>query len=219
MGLRQARFTRQPSWRVAATRHPPVAIFDRVTSEAEFDAAWELEAAFNPRADAGHLLLALPRSQWVFGPGSGHVLAPFAYRTPSRFSDGSFGVYYAALDETTAIQEVAFHRERFLATTHEPACVLEEQVLWAEVTGELTDIRGEQGTHPEWYGPATAHYPAAQALGSSLWRAGQTGLVFSSVRNPGGECFGIFRPRAISSCLPLRPLRYAWDGTRIASWA
>jgi hypothetical protein len=216
--MRQATFSAVPSWRVTATRHPPVAIFELVASADEFDALNELEMAHSAHYDDVSLLLALPRSEWAFGPGSGHVMAPFAYRSPSRFSDGSFGIYYAGLDERTAIREVAYHRGLFLAATREPACVLEEQLLRARISGELTDIRGEQSTRPEWYAAATDRYAEPQALGASLWRSGAAGLAFSSVRNPGGDCVGLFRPRAVQGCRQLRPLRYLWDGVKIAAW-
>lgn len=212
-------FDRERTWRVIAARHPPIALFELVADRAEFDALHELEAAFSPHYDEVSLLEYLPRSEWVFGPGAGYVMAPFAYRSPSRFSDGSFGVYYAGLAEETAIHEVAFHRGRFLAMTREVACVQEEQVLQAFVSGVLLDIRGEADAHPDLYVAEPTAYGRAQAFGATVRRAEGTGLVYASVRHPGGACAGIFRPRAVSECRAIRPLRYVWDGTKIAAWA
>ena len=213
------RFDKERTWRVIAARHPPIALFELVADRAEFDALHELEAAFSPHYDEVSLLEYLPRSEWVFGPGAGYVMAPFAYRSPSRFSDGSFGVYYAGLEEETAIQEVAFHRGRFLEMTREVACIQEEQVLQALVSGVLLDIRGEAGAHPELYAADPAAYAGAQAFGAAVRRAEGTGLVYASVRHPGGTCVGLFRPKAVSECRAIRPLRYLWDGAKIASWA
>lgn len=215
----RADFSGDPTWRVIAARHPPILLFEQVASSEDFDALYELEAAFSPHYDELALLQALPRSEWAFGPGSGYVMAPFAYRSPSRFSDGTFGIYYAGLDEATAIEEVAFHRGQFLGATQEPPCVLEELVLQAKVSGSLCDIRGEGAAHPEWFDPSPLRYAAPQALGADLWRAQETGVVFPSVRNPGGACVGVFRPKAISQCRQRKPLRYVWDGKRIAGWA
>lgn len=213
-----APFDRTPAWRVIATRIPPIALFENVADPAEFDALQDLETAFNPHHDEGHLVQSLPRGEWVFGPGAGYVMAPFAYRTPSRFSDGTFGIFYAGLDEETAIHEVAFHRGLFMARTGEPPSVVEQLVLRAKVTGDLVDLRGEVAAHPEWYDPDPGQYGPAQVLGGQLRQAGRTGLAFASVRRPGGHCVGILRPQAISACRHSRPFSYYWDGARIAGW-
>lgn len=207
------------SWRVIASRHPPINLYESVASETEFDALYELESLFSPHYAENTLLPSLPRSEWVFGFGAGWIMAPFVYRTPTRFSSGAFGIYYAGLDEATAIREVAYHRARFLAATAEGPMALEELILRAKISGDLVDIRGEQTTHPEWYSPDEADYGEPQALGLTLWQKGADGLAFASVRNPGGECVGIFRPKAISNCRHWRPLTYLWDGKKIASWA
>jgi len=211
-------FAQAPAWRVIATRHPPIELFEAVADAAEFEALYELEAAFSAHRDEGHLVQSLPRGEWVFGPGAGYVMAPFAYRSPSRFSDGSFGVFYAGLDEATAIAEVAFHRALFLARTQEPPTVLDQWLLRAQVTGELVDLRAEGPAHPEWYDPDPLNYGPAQGLGGQLHRDGETGLAFASVRRPGGHCVGILRPRAISACRQARAFRYYWDGARMAGW-
>jgi len=217
--VNRAALAGQPSWRVIATRHPPVQLFERVAAEADFDALYDLEAAFSPHYDELTLLSYLPRAEWVFGPGCGYIMAPFAYLNPSRFSDGTFGVYYAALDEDTAIHEVAFHRAIFMSRTQEPPSVLEEQILCAGISGDLVDIRGGQAARPELYVADPDAYGAAQAFGAGLRGAGETGIAYSSVRRAGGECVGLFRPRAVANCRQIRPLRYIWDGAGIAGWA
>lgn len=211
-------FASVPAWRVVAARHPPIHLFEDVADASEFDALYELEAAFSPHHDELRLLQHLPRSEWVYGPGSGYVMAPFAYRSPSRFSNGDFGIFYAGLDEATAIAEVGFHRGVFMARTHEPPSVLEEQVLGARVTGNLVDIRGQATALPLLYAPDPAAYVHAQAFGASLHEASEEGLAYDSVRRPGGACVGILRPRRISGCRQIRLLKYVWDGSRIAGW-
>lgn len=217
--MNSATFDKAPAWRVIATRHPPIDLFESVASEDEFSALYELEAAYSPHYAETTLLPSLPRSEWVFGPGAGHIMGPFVYRTPTRFSNGSFGIFYAGLEEITAIKEVAFHRANFMAATNEAPMTLEQLILKARVTGELADIRGEVATHPEWYSPSVDDYAEPQALGMSLWMKGGDGLAYASVRNPGGSCVGLFRPKAVTSCRASRPLHYRWDGKKIASWA
>jgi hypothetical protein len=73
--------------------------------------------------------------------------------------------------------------------------------------------------HPEWYSPRVEDYGTPQALGLSLWQKGIDGLAYASVRNPGGNCVGIFRPKVISGCRQSRPMSYLWDGKKIAGWS
>ncbi len=217
--MKLAVFEQAPAWRVIAARHPPIDLFESVASPGEFEALYELEAAFSPHYSESMLLPTLPRSEWVFGPGAGYIMAPFVYRTPTRFSNGAYGVYYAGLDEETAILEVAFHRSLFMAATHEPPSVLEQQVLRSKVACSLVDIRGQQQAHPEWYGPSVKDYGDPQTFGMSIWQKGHEGLAYSSVRNHRGDCVAIFRPKAVSNCRHARPLRYIWDGQKIAGWS
>jgi len=138
---------------------------------------------------------------------------------PCRRPDPDGVSVNSGLDEETAIREVAFHRGIFMARTGEPASALEEQILVAGISGDLVDLRGHQASRPALYDPDPRAYAPAQAFGASLRGAGETGLAFSSVRNAGGECVGVFRPRAVADCRQVRPLRYIWDGARIAGWA
>jgi hypothetical protein len=55
-------------------------------------------------------------------------------------------------------------------------------------------------------------YGVAQALGARLHAAGSAGVIYRSVRHAGGQCVGLFRPRAASACLHAAYLLYAWDG-------
>jgi len=213
-------FDQAPSWRVISTRHRSIDLFEGVADAAEWEALLELEGRFSPGAQEIMLLDAgLPRDAWAFGPGAGYVMAPFLYRGPSRFSTGAFGVYYAGLEEETAIREVAFHRGRFLAATREPPCVQEMRVLRATVTGSLVDLRPGTEAFAPLLQPDPATYPAGQAFAADLRDAGEDGLVYPSVRHPGGACVACFKPRLISACRQTRPLTYVWDGQAIAGWS
>lgn len=75
------------------------------------------------RDEAGDIALVAPEDR-VAGPGSPPVMAAFTHTSPScpsRFSDGSYGVYYAAKRLETAIEETKHHRARLLACTKEDA--------------------------------------------------------------------------------------------------
>ncbi len=217
--MKQAIFARQPVWRVVPTRFPPISIFERAARPEDMEDNLRLEMAFSPHHGEAMRILAVPRGEWVSGPGCGFIMAPFVYPSASRFTDGSCGVFYAGLEEATAIAEVAWHRARFMAATDQGPMALEHQVLRASVTGTLADIRGQQARYPSLYDPDPGRYPAAQAWALERRAQGLDGVAYSSVRRADGQCTAVFRPRAVGSCRILRPLHYLWDGRRIAGWA
>ena len=58
-------------------------------------------------------------------------------------------------------------------------------------------------------------YAASQTLGASLRALGSDGIVYPSVRQPGGECVGLFYPDRASLPTQARHLDYHWDGVRV----
>ena len=60
-------------------------------------------------------------------------------------------------------------------------------------------------------------YAASQEFGRQLKVEGSNGIVFNSVRDPGGTSVAVFRPRLLSDCRQERHLTYQWDGERISS--
>lgn len=209
----------RPSYRVVASRFPPVSVFERVADPADLEAVYQLEAMTNPRLreEAGDISL-VPPGERVSGPGSTPIMAAFTHLSPegSRFSDGSFGVYYCARAEETAIHESAYHTARFLRLSAEPPIDVEKRVYCTVLAGPLHDIRGMRANHAAWYDPAS--YTASQPLGVGLREAGSTGLVYDSVRHPGGECAGVFRPSALRPpARQGRHLAFRWDGERITA--
>src|SRR5690606_22607554 len=101
---RRTRIHWQPSWRIVPSRFPPVGLFDRIASPDDLDALFELEGMTNPRLrqELGELSL-VPAERRISGPGTTPIMAAFTHPSPdgSRFSDGSWGVYYAARERET----------------------------------------------------------------------------------------------------------------------
>lgn len=201
--------------RIVPTRHPTVYLFDRVADADDFDALYALEAMTNERArqEAGAVEL-VPREERLFGPGSGPIMAAFTHVNTqgSRFSDGRYGVFYAARDRATAIAETRYHHGRFLAATHEGPMHLPMRLYQVAIDARLHDLRPEGAVNEAVYAPDD--YRAARALGQRLREAGSAGVAYRSVRHPGGQCAGLFRPRGASGCVAAAVLLYAWDGHR-----
>ncbi len=201
--------------RIVPTRHPSVNLFDRVADEADFDALIALEALSNDRLrdELGEIAL-VPPEQRLYGPGSGPIMAAFTHLNPqgSRFSDGRYGVFYAARDRDTAVAETRYHHARFLAATQEAPLHLPMRLYHVKVDARLHDLR-EPGVVDEAVGDPN-DYGAARALGARLRGEGAWGVVYRSVRHARGQCVGLFRPDAARDCLHAAVLLYAWDGER-----
>lgn len=133
----------------------------------------------------------------------------------SRFSDGSYGVYYAASDVETALAETRYHRVRFLLCTKEPPIDIDMRSYSSEIDTELHDIRNMQREMPLVYDENA--YSASQKLARELRNDGSNGIVYDSVRHADGECAGIFRTNIPQPVTQGSHYCFQWDGKRIAS--
>jgi hypothetical protein len=215
----------RPSYRLIPSRYPTVGLYDAIADPADLDVVFAIEALANPRIrdELGELTL-VPREERLTGPGATPVMAAFTHLNPegSRFSDGTYGVYYAAHSLETAIAEVSHHRGVFLRRTSEPAIDVDMRLITASVEAELHDLLDAEGEaantdryasvlDPDDYGPS-------QALGRRLRAVQSWGIRYPSVRHAGGECVGIFRPRALRHAKAAAHLALHWDGTRMTHW-
>jgi hypothetical protein len=215
----------RPSYRLIPSRYPTVGLYDAIADPADLDVVFAIEALANPRIrdELGELTL-VPREERLTGPGATPVMAAFTHLNPegSRFSDGTYGVYYAAHSLETAIAEVSHHRGVFLRRTQEPAIDVDMRLITASVEAELHDLLEAEGeaANTDRYASVLDpdDYGASQALGRRLRAVQSWGIRYPSVRHAGGECVGIFRPRALRHAKAAAHLALHWDGTRITHW-
>ena len=206
-----------------ATIFPPIDLFEEVADAGDLDALMALRARTDPLSERIQPALAIPPRDRVYGPGAGYVMAPFVYPSPdgTRFGPPaltaeSFGVYYAARDEATAIAEVKHHRVAFLEATRAPAQDLDFEVLRAPVKGaHFYDLRGRQREFPGVY--SLTDYSVSQKLGAEIRRKDADGIAYDSVRREGGECVAVFRPRCVGPARPVKHLIFRWNGAAIAA--
>ena len=141
----------KPSYRLIPSRYPTVGLYDAIADPADLDVVFAIEALANPRMrdELGEVQLVPPEER-VSGPGATPIMAAFTHLNPegSRFSDGSYGVYYAAHSLETAIAEVSHHRAVFLRRTAEPAIDIDLRLITATVEAELHDLRGADAAAP-----------------------------------------------------------------------
>ena len=208
------------AYRILPSRYPPIQLFERLSDD---PSAWEMlaeiESLTNPRVrdEIGEIHL-VPVEERVSGPGASWVMAAFSHvnRRGSRFSDGSYGVYYAARELATAIAETVHHLGLFYAATADPPHAEDMRVLSGRIDGRFHDLRGAGERFAACLGPDD--YTASQALGRQLRAAGGNGIVYPSVRRARGQCLGAFRPKAVGLPVQGRHLQYHWDGTRISRY-
>ncbi len=164
--------------------------------EEELEALVRLAAATNSRLQAQeeHHPAGLSRTDMVFGvPYSKIINGAFAYPGEgARFHgpDGR-GAWYCAVDIDTSLEEVAYHRIRHLAETGLDA---EEDIPYRLFRA---DIHGQDFFWLDDTSPATLEcldpdsYSAGQKLGLRIVSSSGGGVVYPSVRHPGGTCVAV----------------------------
>lgn len=209
--LRRVRWAQ--AYRIVPSRFPPVGLFDRIADPADIDAVMAIESMTNPRLrDEMGALRLVPVERRVSGQGTTPIMAAFTHIPPegSRFSDGTWGVFYAAHSMATAIEETVFHREAFLAATHEGPTDVQVRCYRTAISGILHDLRGGW---PDAHDPLD--YAASQRLARQLRQQGSDGVIYDSVRHPGGQCVAVFYPDLVAPCVQAEHLIYRWNGRRI----
>ena len=210
-----ARRTRwRPSHRIVPSRFPPIGLFDRVAAPEDLEAVFALEAMTNDRLreEAGELSLVAKEDR-ISGPGTTPIMAAFTHLNPegSRFSDGSFGVYYCAQKVETALAEVRYHQEHFLLRTREGPLRLELRLYLVDLDARLVDVRRlAECHHPDEYGPS-------RKLGGALRAEGRDGVLYRSVRHEGGMCAAVFRPRLLRNCRQSKHYAFHFDGRSVTA--
>jgi hypothetical protein len=208
----------QGAVRIIRSTFPPIDLFEDIADPADWPLLISAEQKANPRimATIGNLDL-VPADRRVSGAGASYLMAPFTHVSsdrPSRFTDGRYGVLYAASDFETALFETVHHHARFMAYTAEaPGWTSQFREIILSIHADLHDLRtgdpqAQCALDPDSYG-------ASQALGARLKTAGAEGVAYPSVRHPQGECVGLFYPDGASSPVQGRHLDYHWDGSRV----
>lgn len=206
------------AWRIIASKYPPIDLFERVSED---QAVWEaliaLETLTNPRVrdEVGNIALVPPEDR-VAGPGASYVMASFTHVNPSgsRFSDGSYGVYYTASSMETAIAETIHHFQEFCHDSSDPPRSEDMRVLVGRVNCEFHSVEAlPANDRAAILDPDS--YEASRRFGARLREEGAAGVHYPSVRMRGGECVAAFKPNAVGLPAQERHLRYRWNGERV----
>lgn len=203
--------------RIIRSVYPPIDLFEDIADPADWPLIIAAEQKTNPRLmeNIGNLDLVPPERR-VSGPGASYLMAPFTHASldrPTRFSDGSFGVLYAASDFETALYETTHHHGSFMGRTdEEPGWTSQFREIVLLVGSVLHDLRAPEINSDPFLSPD--YYGKSQALGIRLFEKGADGVCYPSVRGP-SDCVGLFYPDLAQKPVQGRHLDYHWNGERV----
>ncbi len=174
---------------------------------------FDLDNATNDRlrGESG-LLPGIGVDELVFGvPNFRIINAAYTYARPegSRFNDGERGAWYCAFEIETALAEVAFHKAVEYQEIGRFDDSVNYQSLLADFSAGFHDLRGADA----WDACLAADsYVASQALAAELLEAGSMGVIYPSVRRPGGTNLACFRPALVGNVRKGHAYRLTWAG-------
>lgn len=190
-------------------------LFDDLSDEPD---AWELarqvEADARPypyRSPYPEIYRPFEEAIWINAIGW-----PFEHRQMSRFSDGSFGVWYGSDLVETTVFETAYHWYRGLicdAGWQQERVIVERKLYNVTCDALLLDLRPAIVVYPDLV--HKSDYRFAQSVGARLHREGHPGLLTSSVRYEAGLNFAIMNPEVLSRPRFHSQLAYRLEGEHV----
>jgi len=175
-------------------------LFDDLSSDpAEQVLAQQVESAVKPlqyRSPTPAIHRPFEEAEWFNAIGW-----PFQHWQSSRYSDGSFGVWYGADSVLASVHETAYHWYHGLLRdaegfAREPVAI-ERKVYNVACDALILDLCPRVGEFP-----ALLHktdYAFTQLVGARLQHEGHPGLVAPSVRYPDGLNYVVFNHAVLSS--------------------
>ena len=187
-----------------------------VDSEEDLETLAEIEGATSTRLTAQDRgISGLAANELVYDVPHAHFInASFAYakpQQPNRFNGADRGAWYAALDVATRLQEVGYHLTHALADAGDFNAIVEYAEMFCSLAGDFLDLRQAPG-HPSLDPNKAKAYPIGKALADSARAAGLNGIIYPSVRRPGGTCVVALRPAAVQSVRQGVVYRMIWKG-------
>ena len=152
-------------------------------------------------AQAIREMLAILESAGVLDSPEALCEAPFKpkrrlRRRQTRFSDGTFPVFYCALERETAQAEAEYWFADFAGRPQGKRTAL-YSCFACDFSGETKDLRPQQGRWPKL---THAHdYTFCNALGAEALEENLDALLAPSVRRAGGANLAVFAKRAVSN--------------------
>jgi len=222
-GLPACTFTQESTVRLISTAFIQEPAMGPLADDAAGLAVLErLEALTSRRQDRDMPLPAgLKRSELLTassGYGYTYVNAAFCYTRPTgnRFNGPERGAWYACWGDAmqeTAQAEVGWHLTRELENPGILENVTHYRELISGFTAPMIDLRACLGAPFLDPDPAIG-YGEGQRLAREVLQAGYAGLIYPSVRRPGGLCLAALRPHTVQNIRQGVAWRFTWSGNR-----
>lgn len=185
--------------------------------DAHLDDLFALDDATNDRLQGERdLLPGIGRDELVAGiPYETIINASFCHASPegSRFNGPDRGAWYAGFELETSQAEVGFHKSRqYMEIGWEKEDVVTYDDYLANFDADFHDIRGN-AAFAACLAPCS--YYASQGLAMELLTAGSLGIVYPSVRAPGGTCLACFRPAIVGNVRHSKTWTFVWRGSLV----
>lgn len=174
-------------------------LFDDLTDDHEaWAVAQQLESDTKPSLltnDAPIIRRPFEEAEWNMA-----IAFPFQHSAQSRFSDGSYGVWYGGGDLETTVHETVYHwRNKLLSDAEgflKPGVCIERRIYQVRCDAALINFKPVVKKYPDLIHPND--YNSSQAVGRKMHREGHPGLLTQSARCP-GDVYAIFTPNVLSN--------------------
>lgn len=190
------------AYRNIATCDPTQALYDDLVDE---DEAAVLEYIDNRSSGIDHLQPNHSRFEQYGRIEDSLLCFDEKFWRWGRYSDGTFGVWYGALEEETSIQETLYHRPEIdrndLLNTKDPI-IQARRMFKADLTATRhANLLPLQSRYPMILHPTD--YSFCQTLGRTLKQKALDMFLVPSVRKVGGTCIPVLNANIIRD----RPVR------------
>ena len=182
-------------------------LFDDLSAD---PAAWAAAIALETEAKPPTFKSKLPSIERPFKEAiwNDAIQYPFKNWMRSRYSDGSFGVWYGGDSIETTVAETAHHwRSQLLADAGflQPGVKIDRNVFQVRLDAALLDLRAAVPHFPALVDPVDLNL--TQQIGGKLHREGHPGLLTKSARCA-GDTFAVLNPAVLSDPRPVCFLTY-----------
>jgi hypothetical protein len=215
-GLTISRHALERTVRLVATARLRESVLLDLVDDSELDALSEIEGGTSNRRIAQARGAGEVQSyELVYNVPHAHFInASFAYakpREPNRFNGTDRGAWYAGFELETSLAEVRFHLTQVLAAAGNFNATVDYAEMFASFAGEFVDLRAHPA-HESLHPDTTVGYPAGNALAEAARVRGLNGIIYPSVRSPGGTCLVALFPHAVQSVAQGSIHRMVWSG-------
>jgi hypothetical protein len=181
---------------------------------------FELDNATNARLEAEeNLRPGITQRELVFNvPHYRIINAAFTHPNPlgARFSTSDRGAWYAGFELATSKAEIIFHKSvEFAEVNWREREELQYDEYLADFTGSFHDLRPVTENTDQFAACLDPDsYIESQKLTVKLLEHGSLGIIYPSVRRPGGTCIACFQPSVVANVRKGNRFKLTWTPTR-----